>query len=563
MRLFSTTSEFAGGATKRTRKFAATSMIRGGFAALTFIAMLIASGCVGTTGKGAVGGGNGTNGTVAITVSPAALNFGNLAVGTGSMQTVTITNDGTASLSIAKLAVTGTGYTIGGLTAPTTIASGKSATLNVAFKATASGATTGVVTITSNADDSPTAVPLNGDGVSASLTLSPTSINFGSVSLGTTSTQSVKITNSGSASATISAASVSGTGVTLSGLTIPTTLNAGKSASVTATFKPTSTSSESGAISITSSASSSALTADWTGSGSASTLSVTPASVSFGSVTVGSDATQTIKLANSGSATITISKLTTSGTGMSASGLSIPYTLGAGKSATFTAQFKPTSASSVSGSIVLDSNASSTTSTIPLSGKGVASTVALTPSATSLSFGSVKVGSSATQSVTVTSSGNANVNIASVSVSGTGFSLSGSGGAVTLTPDQSAQYTVNFNPKASGNATGTLTITSNAPNSPLKISLSGSAPSASPSASHTVALKWDASSSSVVGYNVYRATKPSGPFSKLNSSPNSSTSYSDSSVTDGTEYYYVVTSVNSNNVESSDSNQVSATIPSN
>jgi len=163
----------------------------------------------------------------------------------------------------------------------------------------------------------------------------------------------------------------------------------------------------------------------------------------------------------------------------------------------------------------------------------------------------------------VTSSGNTNVNISSVTVSGTGFSLSGSAAAESLAPNQTAQYTVNFDPKASGNATGTLTIKSNAPNTPLNISLSGSAPSSSPNTSHTVALKWDASTSSVVGYYVYRGSKPSGPYSKLNSSPSGSTSYSDSSVTDGQVYYYVVTAVSSNNVESSDSNQVSVTIPSN
>ena len=169
-----------------------------------------------------------------------------------------------------------------------------------------------------------------------------------------------------------------------------------------------------------------------------------------------------------------------------------------------------------------------------------------------------------TESVTVTSSGNADANISTVTVSGTGFSLSGSAAAETLAPSQKAQYTVNFDPKASGNATGTLSIKSNAPNSPLSIALSGSAPASSPaSTSHSVALKWDASSSSVVGYYVYRGSKPSGPYSKLNTSPNSSTAYSDSSVTDGQVYDYVVTAVNSSNVESSDSNQVSVTIPSN
>src|ERR1700761_3513227 len=137
-------------------KLSAISMVRGTFAAVTFVAILITSGCVGTTGKGAVGGGGSSNGTVAMTVSPAALDFGNLAVGSGSMETVAITNDGAASLTISKVSVTGTGYTIGGLPAPKVVSSGQTVTLNVAFKATTAGATTGVVTITSNAEDSTT-----------------------------------------------------------------------------------------------------------------------------------------------------------------------------------------------------------------------------------------------------------------------------------------------------------------------------------------------------------------------------------------------------------------------
>jgi fibronectin type 3 domain-containing protein len=153
------------------------------------------------------------------------------------------------------------------------------------------------------------------------------------------------------------------------------------------------------------------------------------------------------------------------------------------------------------------------------------------------------------------------VNISSASVSGTGFSLSGSGGSETLTPDQTQKYTVNFDPKAGGNASGTLTINSNAPNSPMKISLSGTGTSSSPDTAHTVALNWNSSKSSVIGYNVYRGTKSSGPYTKLNGSVNTSTSYSDSSVSGGKEYYYVVTAVNSEHVESTDSNQVAVTIP--
>ncbi|MGA8035654.1 MAG: choice-of-anchor D domain-containing protein [Candidatus Acidiferrales bacterium] len=566
MRLALTTRDVGTGKTLIPGDRSTSTVIRNAFGTLTLAAILITSGCVGTTGKGAAGGG-GTNpatGTIAVSVSPTSLNFGQVVVGAGTSESVVITNSGSETLDISKISVSGTGFKTSGLTAPMTLATGKTATLGVSFTAAASGAATGAVTIASNATEATTTIPLNGQGIEGAVAISPTTINFGSVALGTTASQTVTLKNTGQASATISKITASGSGITISGMSAPATLKAGESASLTATFKPASTSTESGAISVTSSVSSAAITADWTGSGNSSALAITPSSVSFGSVTVGSDATQTIKLSNSGTASITISKLAASGTGMSASGLTIPYTLAAGKSATFTAEFKPTGAATDSGAITIDSNASTATSSIPLSGKGVASTIALTPSATSLSFGSVKVGSALTESVTVTSSGNADANISTVTVSGTGFSLSGSAAAETLAPSQKAQYTVNFDPKASGNATGTLSIKSNAPNSPLSIALSGSAPASSPaSTSHSVALKWDASSSSVVGYYVYRGSKPSGPYSKLNTSPNSSTAYSDSSVTDGQVYYYVVTAVNSSNVESSDSNQVSVTIPSN
>jgi fibronectin type 3 domain-containing protein len=80
---------------------------------------------------------------------------------------------------------------------------------------------------------------------------------------------------------------------------------------------------------------------------------------------------------------------------------------------------------------------------------------------------------------------------------------------------------------------------------------------------HTVELTWNPSSSlDVVGYNIYRGTI-SGMYSQLNSSPLAVTSYSDSTVQSGQSitYYYVVTSVSSTGVESTDSNQAFAVVP--
>jgi hypothetical protein len=105
--------------------------------------------------------------------------------------------------------------------------------------------------------------------------------------------------------------------------------------------------------------------------------------------------------------------------------------------------------------------------------------------------------------------------------------------------------------------TGSVTITSNASNSPLTISVSGTGVVVT----HSATLSWTASTSVVVGYNAYRSSISGGPYTKLNSAPDASTTFTDSSVVSGQTYYYVVTAVDSNNVESVYSNQATAVIP--
>jgi fibronectin type 3 domain-containing protein len=79
---------------------------------------------------------------------------------------------------------------------------------------------------------------------------------------------------------------------------------------------------------------------------------------------------------------------------------------------------------------------------------------------------------------------------------------------------------------------------------------------------HDVTLNWNASvSSGVAGYNVYRGSVSGGPYARMNSSPVTITSYNDNGVQPGQTYFYVVTSLSLNNVESSYSNEVMAPIP--
>jgi len=182
----------------------------------------------------------------------------------------------------------------------------------------------------------------------------------------------------------------------------------------------------------------------------------------------------------------------------------------------------------------------------------------LTPSELSLNFNNVNIGSNSVLGVTFTNSGNSNITISNVSISGPGFTASGVPVGLIVPSGQTPTLNVTFAPAGAGSVTGSVTVTSNASNSPALITVSGVGVQP---ISHSVTLNWIASTSTVTGYVVYRATVSGGPYTRLNSSQDTTTQYQDSGVQSGQTYYYVVTAVDSSNVESTYSIQVSATIP--
>ena len=502
--------------------------------------------------------GSGTAAQPQLTVSPASVSFGNVAAGSSGSQTVTLTNNGNATLTISQFSASGAPFTVTGVSLPITISAGSSASVTSVFTPTSAGAATGSISVVSNAPGGLSAIPLSGTGIQGQLGANPASVNFSSVAVGSSGTQSITITNSGSASVTISQASASGTGFSISGLNTPATIAAGQSAIMSAQFAPTTPGSKSGSISIVSNASNSPLTISLGGTATQPQITATPGSASFGNVTTGTSNSQTINLSNSGTAPLTISSVTVAGTGFNITGISAPLTIAAGSATTFNAVFAPTSAGAVSGSVMIASNAPTSPVTIGLSGTGVASTKLLGLSTSSLSFGNVNVGSNSTLNAVVTNNGNANVTISSMGSLGTGFSASGLTSSEVLTPNQSATVTVEFSPNSAGAVSGSVTIASDATNSPATLAVSGTGVAVT----HNVTLTWSASVSAVIGYNVYRGTTSGGPYStKLNSSLITALQYSDTTVASGQTYYYVVTAVNSSNVESADSNQTVAVIP--
>jgi Cep192 domain 4/Abnormal spindle-like microcephaly-assoc'd, ASPM-SPD-2-Hydin/HYDIN/CFA65/VesB-like, Ig-like domain len=499
--------------------------------------------------------GTGTQGSLA--ANPSSVNFGSLLVGSSGSVSVTLSNAGTAPVTISAASITGTGFAMTGLSVPQSINPGQTSSFTATFAPTSAGSASGSVSITSNAPGSPLTIALTGSATAtqAQLTISPTPVAFNNVNVGSSATQSVTLANTGNASLNITAASITGSGYSMS-LAAPLTINAGQNSTFTVKFAPTSAGSASGSISITSNAPGSPATIPLSGTGVQAQIVASPTSVSFGNVADGNTNSQPVTLTNNGNATLTFSQVTVTGAGFSVTGLTTSTTIAAGSGITFNAVFAPTSAGTVNGSIALTTNGSPAQLTISLTGTGQTATYTLGANPASLSFGNVAVGNSSSLTVTLTNTGNSNITTSGVTVSGAGFSATGITSGLTLTPSQTATLTVQFAPTATGDATGSVSVASNATTSPTTISLSGS--------SHSVTLSWIASTStSVTGYYVYRGTT-SGQYTKLNPTapvPATQLAFTDTSVQSSTTYYYAVTAVDSSNAESTYSNQATAIIP--
>lgn len=422
--------------------------------------------------------------TAQLTVHPGSISFGDVTVGSSSTQPVTLVSSGTAPVTVNSADISGTGFTVSGANFPLTLAPQQTATLQVKFAPATTGTVSGSLAIASNsATASAASVSLSGTGEEATtpqLTTSAASLNFGNVTVGSSSTQPLTLTSTGTAAVTVNSASVSGTGFTVSGATFPLNLNPGQTVTLQVKFDPTNTGAVTGKLAIASNSSTNPnATVSLSGTGIAATspqLSVSAASLSFGNVTVGSSSTQPLTLSSTGTAPVTINSAGVTGTGFSVSGTTFPLTLNPQQTVTLQVKFQPTSTGSVTGQLAVSSNSSTNaTATVSLSGTGQAATSPqLSVSAASLSFGDVTVGSSSKQPLTLTSTGTAAVTISSLTVKGTGFSISSESLPLTLNPNQALTIEVQFDPTTAGAISGTLTISSNSStNATATVNLSG------------------------------------------------------------------------------------------
>jgi len=204
-----------------------------------------------------------------VSLLPQKLAFADQAAGTtSSPQTLALINSGSEALSISSIAASGDfaqSNTCGVSLAP----GGTSCTISVTFSPQATGDETGALTITDDAAGSPQVVPLTGKGVTPApaVTLSPTSLTFADRTVGTSSDpQTVTVTNSGSATLTISSVAVTGD-FTYTNDCTNASLAPGASCTISVIFTPTSSGTLSGTLTVTDNASPTTQSAQLTGNG--------------------------------------------------------------------------------------------------------------------------------------------------------------------------------------------------------------------------------------------------------------------------------------------------------
>jgi hypothetical protein len=434
--------------------------------------------------------GTGETATFAASFAPASMTFEAQATGTTSPnQGLVLVNSGDDPLVIGNIVVSGN-YSLPSNPCVTTIQPNASCTLQVAFSPTgATGTQTGTVTFTDNAGAGSQIVNLTGQNVAAApaIKVGPAGLAFLPTAVGTTTNpQTVTITNT--------------TAATVTGLLIgtPTTadyavVNNGCGASLSSngscnfgvTFDPTTAGTRSATILIGNSAANQTLTLG--GFGLAATLSafVRDPGLVFPDQVIGTTSSGlNITYQNNGNIPVTIASVVIS-TGDFAilNNCSVtPNTISPNQTCTVTVTFTPTAAGNRTATVTFTDNAPGSPRTIAISGKGLTSTQGLEVDRTTMVFPTQSVGQAANQpnpqSFTLTNTGNSPVTISSIASSNADFALSNSCpvSPATLPPGPSGntcQVSVTFTPSKAITDKSTITISSSASGTALKVSASG------------------------------------------------------------------------------------------
>ncbi len=490
-------------------------MFRRSWSALA-IAALAAACCKHGNGGSSNGGLENIDGIPS--ASPSPLDFGTIDTGSVVKKGLTLTNTGTGDLHVQTVSLAGdTSFAITPVPAQA-LQPGASFTVAVTFAPRSDGQHSATLTVTSDSSEKPSyQVPVTGVAFAYQVEVAPTELDFGEVQLGTTSQpQTITVTNDASAAEPLTVGPVTGPNASdfQSSSSATSSTAAGASFAVTVTFTPSTTGPETASLPVYACRNCPAVNVALTGTGTDTQIVLLDADtgnafVSFGPVPQGTTATahliaeaQAIPSTAQSPLPATLGGLpaletgndgftvTPSDASFTPNPAAWPAALTPGSQSTSVAYFVVTyspAAGTTSASDVVDVSyaviAAAKKAQLPLSAGnagGFCDQVVASPS--SVAFGTVPANQTATQVVTLTNNGSQLCQLSNVGINPNDasdeFALQGGTVAqLSLSPGQSAQFTVSFTP-ASGSPplqrTAVLSMTTNDTSVPtLQVPLSG------------------------------------------------------------------------------------------
>ena len=419
----------------------------------------------------------------AITFTPASVSFTNQTVNTTSgTQTVTLSNTGSAALTISSIAVTGANASDFAETnnCPASLAAGSTCEILVTFTPASVASFSAAVSVSDNATGSPQSVVLTGTGTAAPApvaALTPASLAFGNVVVPTTSAmQTATLKNTGNAALAISSIALAGTNPTDFAQTnnCGGSLAPGISCQISVTFTPASAASFAATIVVTDNAAGSPHQVALSGTGivQSPVLTLSPATLSFGNQVVNTNSPTKFVTVTNTSTTDTImvgSIFTTSSAAILAQSLDCGAPLAPGKTCEVLVNFDPSAIQAYSGTVTLQPQPSGCggcvrnypAQTIAVTGTGIAQPTVLSITPTTLNFGNQDVNTnSAAKPVTVTNTSTTDTIVLVTFPTTSSAAI----GAVSpdcgspLAPGKSCTVEVTFNPSAIQAYSGTVNL---------------------------------------------------------------------------------------------------------
>lgn len=444
---------------------------------------------------------------VGLAALPASLNFGDQTANTvSSLESATLTNTASDSILIdtvqesgADVAMFQPHFNAADCFIQEVLVSGSSCQISYQFAPTSAGAFQAEVEIQYHFEglskEQQQVIPLSGVGLPSApiASVAPTTLNFGTVSVGATAqTQVVTLTNTGSAALNVTTISITGTnasefGLVASGATpCPTSsggVPVGGSCTMGVSFAPKTPGTKSATLNFADNAAGSPQMVALSATAQTTAIQIAPMSLTFIGQSIGTkSAPQPITITNAGTSALAINGVTITGSnpGDFAQSNNCPPSLGANATCTVNVSFQPIATGARSASISVSDDAPNSPQTVALTGMGTQAAVTLAPPG-AINFGNQAAGIASTPvSVTVTNSGTGALAVSKISFTGA------NAGDFTETDTCNASVAaggtctiqITFKPQCANSQaarTAGLNIADNAPGSPQTIALSGTA----------------------------------------------------------------------------------------